>query len=128
MVNCDPPSLHAVWYEVPQTAPQVLAVDPHAGTGSRYRVLTRAADTAGTSFTVEILNKPGAPGFVPGLSASIPEHSHTGGQEEQLTVLKGKLGYVLRDVRMGFLEPGDTLSIPAGAGPTSQQHTENSWG
>lgn len=57
------------------TGPSVLL--PCTGNGTRYRVLTRAGDTAGSSFTVEVLSRAGVLGFLPNLSGSTPEHSHT---------------------------------------------------
>lgn len=84
-----------------------------AGDGTRYRVLARASDTAGQSFTVEVLARAGVRGFLPDLSASSPEHSHT--QEEEVTVIKGRLGYLLgRNSSSGEVAPGETLTIPAG--------------
>lgn len=86
-----------------------------AGDGTRYRVLARASDTAGQSFTVEVLARAGVRGFLPDLSASSPEHSHTQGQQEEVTVIKGRLGYLLgRNSSSGEVAPGETLTIPAG--------------
>lgn len=86
-----------------------------AGDGTCYRVLARASDTAGQSFTVEVLARAGVRGFLPDLSASSPEHSHTQGQEEEVTVIKGRLGYLLdRNSSSGEVGPGETLTIPAG--------------
>lgn len=90
-----------------------------AGNGTRYRVLVRSADTAGASFTVEVLSRAGIPGFLPDQSGSSPAHSHTAGQEEEVTVIKGKLGYLLggSDAN-GELEAGQTFTIPAGKSST----------
>lgn len=100
----------AVWYYL-----TVLPDCTAAGDGSRYRVLVRSADTGGKSFTVEVLTRAGIPGFLPDLSGSTPAHNHTQGQEEQLTVISGKLGYILgKGASTGELGPGQTFTIPAG--------------
>jgi hypothetical protein len=106
--------LHTRHAGLPLTAAAAAAAA--TGDGTRYRVLARASDTAGQSFTVEVLARAGIRGFLPDLSASSPEHSHTQGQEEEVTVIKGRLGYLLgRNSSSGELAAGETLTIPAGA-------------
>lgn len=45
-----------------------------AGNGSRYKVLTRAVEAGGAYYTVEILGRGSAPGFVLEFAASLPAH------------------------------------------------------
>jgi quercetin dioxygenase-like cupin family protein len=64
---------------------------------------------------VEVLARAGIPGFLPDQSGSSPAHSHTAGQEEEVTVINGKLGYLLGGSDSnGELGPGQTITIPAG--------------
>jgi hypothetical protein len=50
--------------------------DHNTGNGTRYRILKRAAATQGAFLTVEMLIRPGAPGFFERHAGSPPFHSH----------------------------------------------------
>lgn len=88
---------------------------PATGNGTRYRVLERAAETDGASYTVEVLARGSAEGFMQDLAGSLPAHEHLD-QEEELRVLEGKLGWVKgRTMREGgILAAGQTLVISKG--------------
>ncbi|KAF8066163.1 hypothetical protein HT031_002485 [Scenedesmus sp. PABB004] len=92
----------------------VYMEDSKAGNGSRYRVLTRSADTGGESYSVEVLLRPTAPAFVDGLPGSTPGHSHAA-QDEELEVLSGALGLLMAGTKGStVLKAGDTAAIPRG--------------
>eukprot|EP00775_Hariotina_reticulata_P004354 gene4354-4607_t len=103
----------------------VYMEDSKTGNGSRYKVLTRAVEAGGAYYTVEILGRGSAPGFVLEFAASLPAHVHAS-QDEELVVKSGKLGYTrggaLRD--RGVAGPGDTINIPKGT-PHSLYNADN---
>jgi hypothetical protein len=82
------------------------------GNGTRYRVLTRAADTAGASYSVEVLCRKAVAGFSAELPCSLPGHVHLA-QDETVSVSAGRLGWVKGQQR-GLLQAGDSLLIEKG--------------
>eukprot|EP00878_Enallax_costatus_P028550 GHUV01030843.1.p1 GENE.GHUV01030843.1~~GHUV01030843.1.p1 ORF type:complete len:215 (+),score=68.44 GHUV01030843.1:268-912(+) len=87
--------------------------DSKAGNGTRYRVITRSADTGGQYCTVEVLVRGGAPGFTSELAGSTPAHLHSQ-QDETVLVKQGILGYALGDRQQQQLKAGEQLTVPKG--------------
>ncbi|KAF6253715.1 hypothetical protein COO60DRAFT_1703693 [Scenedesmus sp. NREL 46B-D3] len=90
-----------------------LAAEDAGGNGTRYRVLTRASATAGTSYSVEVLCHSSARGFSAELPCSLPGHVHKS-QDETVSVVAGRLGWIKGQDR-GLLQAGDTLLIEKGS-------------
>jgi hypothetical protein len=82
-----------------------------AGNGCRYRVLQRAADAGGESFTVEILVRAGAPGYYTDYAGSPPEHVHDA--QEETFVVRVRAG--------GWGAGGLGLGLGAGVVPPALQ-------
>lgn len=87
--------------------------DSKAGNGTRYRVLTRAADTPDGSYSVEVLCRAAVAGFSSELPCSLPGHVHRS-QDERVAVAAGRLGWIKGQER-GLLQAGDTLLVERGA-------------
>lgn len=104
------------WLPIPPrsfTRTKELHRTHRTGHGTGYRVLSRAAASAGGQAVLEVRIQSGAPGFFPRLPGSSLYHSHDE-QEEAWAVLEGTLGYSLDGVQ-GELAAGETLLVPAGA-------------
>lgn len=90
--------------------------DADDAAGTRCCVLKRSARTGGAFTTVEVLIRPGAPGFYENKPGSAPLHSHPHG--ETLAVRRGTLGYVIGEGAMGGAGKragaGETVHIPGG--------------
>lgn len=82
------------------------------GNGTRYRVLTRAADTPDGSYSVEVLCRAAVAGFSSELPCSLPGHVHRS-QDERVAVAAGRLGWIKGQER-GLLQAGDTLLVERG--------------
>ncbi|GBF99451.1 hypothetical protein Rsub_11937 [Raphidocelis subcapitata] len=85
--------------------------DTDAGNGTRYCVVRRAASTHGALVTVELLVRPGAPGFRKGEPGSLPLHSR--GQQTRISVQHGVLAYT-RGGEPGTAAAGQAVEVPAG--------------
>jgi hypothetical protein len=83
-----------------------------SGNGTRYRVLTRSADTAGASYSVEVLCRSSVAGFSSELPCSLPGHVHLS-QDERVSVAAGRLGWIKGRER-GLLQAGEELLIDKG--------------
>jgi mannose-6-phosphate isomerase-like protein (cupin superfamily) len=93
-------------------AGQEFLEDSVHGNGTRYRVITRGSDTAGSKAEIEVYARHTGSGFFPDLPASTPYHSHID-QEEALAVLEGEMGYNLNGTR-GVAQTGEVLVVPQG--------------
>jgi hypothetical protein len=91
--------------------------DSKAGNGTRYRVVTSAADSGGSSCTLEVLTRATAPAYIAAYPGSGPEHSHRH-SSERVVVRSGKLGWRRQRGRQhdeGVVAAGDApLEFPAG--------------
>lgn len=92
--------------------------DSATGNSTRYRVIEGKDNTAGESFTIEVLIRPQAYGVIRGKPGSEAPHYHIH-QEEHIKVKQGKLGYFIgHQTHAQAAEPGEEVTIKPGEGHT----------